>query len=109
MTKAQEELLDLQVYSLLDPKAEDGNLARKVWRLSLGVRVSRCFAETEWGFDLVVMNPPWEAVKPEDDDFFSVLHPGFRRIKSKTEKRTVMEKLLKTRRQKPLTRITVRD
>ena len=95
MTKPQEELLDLQVSSLLDPKAEDGSLARKVGAFHWEYEFPDAFAETEWGFDLVVMNPPWEAVKPDDDDFFSVLHPGFRRIKSKPEKRTVMEKLLK--------------
>jgi hypothetical protein len=47
------------------------------------------------GFDLVVMNPPWDVVKPEDDDFFSVYYPRFRRIKSKPEKRKIMQKLLK--------------
>ncbi|MCX6677696.1 MAG: hypothetical protein NTU95_07095 [Methanothrix sp.] len=95
MTKPQEELLDLQVSSLLDPKAEDGSLARKVGAFHWEYEFPDVFAETEWGFDLVVMNPPWEAVKPDDDDFFSVLHPGFRRIKSKPEKRIVMERLLK--------------
>jgi hypothetical protein len=95
MTKPQEELLDLQVSSLLDPTAEDGSLARKVGAFHWEYEFPDAFSETEWGFDLVVMNPPWEAVKPEDDDFFSVLFPGFRRIKSKPEKRTVMEKLLK--------------
>ena len=95
MTKPQVELLDLQVSSLLDPKAEDGGLARKVGAFHWEYEFPDAFAETEWGFDLVVMNPPWEAVKPDDDDFFSVLHPGFRRIKSKPEKRIVMERLLK--------------
>ncbi len=95
MTKPQEELLDLQVSSLLDPKAEDGSLARKVGAFHWEYEFPDAFAETEWGFDLVVMNPPWEAVKPEDDDFFAGLHPGFRSIKSKPEKRIVMERLLK--------------
>jgi Alw26I/Eco31I/Esp3I family type II restriction m6 adenine DNA methyltransferase len=47
------------------------------------------------GFDLVVMNPPWDAVKPEDDDFFSVYYPKFRRIKSKPEKQKIMKTILK--------------
>lgn len=53
------------------------------------------FTKERRGFDLIVMNPPWEAVKPEDDDFFSVYYPRFRRIRSKPEKRKVMKKLLK--------------
>ncbi|MGA2877122.1 MAG: hypothetical protein ABSE82_16520, partial [Nitrososphaerales archaeon] len=47
------------------------------------------------GFDVVIMNPPWDVVEPEDDDFFSVYYPHFRRMKSKQEKRKVMTTLLK--------------
>ena len=94
MTRPQEEHLNLQVSSLLDPEAESGDLARQFGAFHWEYEFPDAFAETEWGFDLVVMNPPWEAVKPEDDDFFSGLHPGFRGIKSKPEKRKVMERLL---------------
>ena len=47
------------------------------------------------GFDLIIMNPPWDVVKPEDDDFFSVYEPKFRLIKSKQEKQKIIEPLLK--------------
>lgn len=53
------------------------------------------FSKDRRGFDLIVMNPPWDAVKPEDDDFFSVYYPRFRRIRSKPEKRKIMKELLK--------------
>jgi type I restriction-modification system DNA methylase subunit len=53
------------------------------------------FMDEREGFDLVVMNPPWEAVKPEDDDFFSGYLPKFRRLKSKPEKEREKQKLLK--------------
>jgi len=53
------------------------------------------FETARRGFDLLIMNPPWDAVKPEDDDFFSVYDPKFRRITSKPAKRKVMNKLLK--------------
>jgi len=94
MTKPQEEILDRQVASIIDPDAKDAGLARMFGAFHWEYEFPDAFSETEWGFDLVVMNPPWEAVKPEDDDFFSGLHPGFRGIKSKPEKRKVMEKLL---------------
>jgi hypothetical protein len=95
MTRPQEELLDMQVASILDPEAEDGSLARQYQAFHWEYEFPDAFVETEWGFDLIVMNPPWDAVMPEDDDFFSLYQPGFRRMKSKPEKRKVMERLLK--------------
>jgi len=53
------------------------------------------FTENGKGFDLIVMNPPWDAVKPEDDDFFSVYYPKFRLMKSKPEKNKAIKILLK--------------
>jgi len=94
MTAPQEQLLDSQVADLLQPGSEGGALARQFQAFHWEYEFPDAFAETEWGFDLVVMNPPWEAVKPEDDDFFSGLYPGFRKIKSKPEKKKVMERLL---------------
>ena len=94
MTAPQEELLDRQVAELLAPGSEDGALARAFGAFHWEYEFPDAFAETEWGFDLVVMNPPWEAVMPEDDDFFSSYYPGFRRMRSKPEKRKVMAKLL---------------
>ncbi len=52
------------------------------------------FSETARGFDLVVANPPWDELMPEDDDFFSTYEPRFRNIGSKPEKKKVMDKLL---------------
>ncbi len=94
MTAPQEQLLDQQVAELLQPGSEDGTLARQFGAFHWEYEFPDAFAETEWGFDLVVMNPPWEAVMPEDDDFFSSYYPGFRRMRSKPEKRKVMAKLL---------------
>jgi hypothetical protein len=55
------------------------------------------FASSSTGFDLVVMNPPWEVFMPEDDDFFSVYYSKFRVISAKPQKRKIMQDLLKTR------------
>ena len=49
------------------------------------------FTKENRGFDLIIMNPPWDVIKPEDDEFFSVYYPRFRQIGSKPEKRKVME------------------
>ena len=39
------------------------------------------------------MNPPWQSLKPEDDDFFSQDNPKFRKL-NKKEKKTEKDKLL---------------
>jgi len=48
-------------------------------------------------FDLIIMNPPWEAVRPYDDDFFSQYDPMFRRLSTKTSKDDMKKKLLKNK------------
>ncbi len=54
------------------------------------------FSEDRRGFDLVVTNPPWDAVKPEDDDFFSEYYTGLRRIADSKEKQKIIKTLLKS-------------
>ena len=52
------------------------------------------FTDQRPGFDLIVGNPPWEAVKPNDDEFFSIYDPHFRAHSSKQDKKRIKEKLL---------------
>ncbi|BBL47031.1 BREX-1 system adenine-specific DNA-methyltransferase PglX [Metallosphaera sedula] len=47
------------------------------------------------GFTVVVGNPPWDNVKPRDDDFFDTIIPGIRKLSSKTKKEPLYRKYLK--------------
>jgi hypothetical protein len=127
-TRAKRLLLDIYCINVIDPKlgsklpkvldsiesalkngrgkSELGPLIEKAQKFAEDYRFFHwelefpdAFTRDSKGFDLIVMNPPWDAVKPEDDDFFSVHNPRFRRIKSKPEKQKIMKTLLK---QKPI-------
>lgn len=52
------------------------------------------FSDERRGFDLVLMNPPWDAVQPEDDPFFSQYYPHFRKLQNKADKEKIKKKLL---------------
>ncbi|MCG3109214.1 hypothetical protein L3N51_01504 [Metallosphaera sp. J1] len=45
-------------------------------------------------FTVIVGNPPWDNVRPEDDDFFDVIIPGIRKLSSKTKKELLFKKYL---------------
>ena len=53
------------------------------------------FTDQRPGFDLIVGNPPWEAVKPNDDQFFTIYEPSFRSHSSKQDKEKIKAELLK--------------
>jgi hypothetical protein len=46
------------------------------------------------GFDLIITNPPWDAVKPKDTEYFSQYYPGFRKIQGKQERLKIKKQLL---------------
>ncbi|WP_075054215.1 Eco57I restriction-modification methylase domain-containing protein [Nitrososphaera viennensis] len=117
-------LLDMQAASVIDPELADklprnlklvedtvrlGNIDKVSWSAPIKkvmeyaekyrffhweLEFPDAFSDERRGFDLVVMNPPWDAVKPEDDDFFSQYYPQFRRLRSKPEKEKVKRKLI---------------
>ena len=53
------------------------------------------FTDSRKGFDLIVGNPPWNKMKPYDDEFFVHHHIGFKSLTPKTEKKKIMTKILK--------------
>ena len=53
------------------------------------------FTDSRRGFDLIVGNPPWNKMKPYDDEFFAHHHIGFKSLTPKTEKKKIMAKILK--------------
>ena len=53
------------------------------------------FVDARHGFDLIVGNPPWDKVKPSDDEFFTRHYPAFRAIDTKPKKITKQDEILK--------------
>lgn len=45
------------------------------------------------GLDIVIGNPPWEAWKPNSDEFFSEYNPDYRRLPNKKAKKKLEAKL----------------
>jgi hypothetical protein len=52
-------------------------------------------AETGMRFDTVITNPPWNEIRPYDEEFFSQYLPYFRSLVTKTEKDRERKTLLK--------------
>ena len=59
-----------------------------------GIEFPESFAEGA-GFHLVIGNPPWEAVLPNDDEFFSRYQFEFRQLSSKADKDKIKHELLR--------------
>jgi hypothetical protein len=38
------------------------------------------------GFDCVLGNPPWERIKLQEEEFFAIRHPMWRKAKNKAER-----------------------
>ena len=61
------------------------------WELEM----TDAFTDARSGFDLIVGNPPWDTVKPYDDEFFTRYYPAFRSISTKPKKRERQDRILK--------------
>ena len=61
------------------------------WELEM----TDAFTDTRYGFDLIVGNPPWDMVMPNDDEFFPKYYPAFRTINTKPKKIIKIKEILK--------------
>ena len=61
------------------------------WELEM----TDAFTDSRYGFDLIVGNPPWDTVKPYDDEFFPKYYPAFRSIGTKPKKIAKQDEILK--------------
>lgn len=52
------------------------------------------FTDTRRGFDVILGNPPWDKVKPSDDEFFTPYYPAFKSLSPKTKKNEIKKTLL---------------
>ena len=59
------------------------------------IEMMDAFTDSRRGFDLIVGNPPWDKVKPSDDEFFTPYNAMFRSLKPKTKKKKIAEQILK--------------
>jgi len=61
------------------------------WELEM----TDAFTDSKRGFDLIVGNPPWEKIKPNNDEFFTPHDPPFKSLSPNTKKKARMKQLLK--------------
>lgn len=53
------------------------------------------FTDARYGFDLIVGNPPWDTVSPNNSEFFTKYYPQYRSINTKPKKRIKEAEILK--------------
>ena len=54
------------------------------------------FTDTRRGFDVIVGNPPWDKVKPNDNEFFTPYYPAFKDVSPNAKKKKIAKKLLQS-------------
>ena len=58
------------------------------------IEMRDAFTDSRRGFDLILGNPPWDLVKPYDNEFFTPYHPSFRSLLNE-KKNKIIQSLLK--------------
>ena len=93
------------IHRFIGQKANDGDMRQTLTRTQelrkkylffhWELEMMDAFTDSRYGFDLVVGNPPWDKVKPYDDEFFSQYYPAFKSLNTKTKKTAKINKLLR--------------
>ncbi len=52
------------------------------------------FTDTRSGFDVIVGNPPWDRIEPNDNELFTPYYPAFKSLSTKTKKKEIIDILL---------------
>lgn len=71
------------------------NAARSYRVFHWELEFPEAFLNGEPLFDLLLTNPPWDAIRPYDEDFFSQYYISFRLLSTKMEKEQEKSRLLK--------------
>ena len=80
--------------AFVNTRSKVNDLAERHHFFHWEIEMMDAFTDSRRGFDLIVGNPPWDKVKPSDDEFFTPYNVGFRAIPIKTKKNKEMKKIL---------------
>ena len=77
---------DLETLSAVGNARQD---LRDLHALHFPVAFPEVFLRKRQGFDVILGNPPWEEVKPEERDFWTLHFPGFRGLPQREQTRKI--------------------
>ncbi len=79
---------------LEDARGKVKRLSEKLKFFHWELEFRDAFTDKRSGFDVILGNPPWDKVKPDDDEFFTPYSPEFRALSPKPKKNKKKDKLL---------------
>ncbi len=79
-----------------DARSKVNELAKRHHFFHWEIEMMDAFTDSRSGFDLIVGNPPWDKVKPDDDEFFTQFDPTFKSLRPNTKKQQRKNELLKS-------------